>query len=176
MIQRGNRLRLLLEPPHPLRIARKRRWQNLHRHITIQPRIARPIHLAHPASACWCHDLVRTEFGARGDRHLCRAIIAFAALAMIAPKLEGWPKITGPNLFGPVWPVIFGFTGPICARALKSFHLLESRLRGHHDWPVKPTIRELKCVVAPLDILVEALYRHLECLLKNKENASGYCK
>src|ERR1700757_3532692 len=26
-----------------------------------------------------------------------------------------------------VWPVIFGFTGPICARALKSFHLLELR-------------------------------------------------
>jgi len=75
-----------------------------------------------------------------------------------------------------VWPVIFGFTGPICARALKSFHLLELRPRRHHDWPVKPTIRELKCVVAPLDILVEALYRRLECLLKNKENASGYCK
>jgi len=41
-----------------------------------------------------------------------------------------------------VWPVIFGFTGPICARALKSFHLLELRPRGHHDWPVKPTNRE----------------------------------
>src|SRR4029077_5710228 len=40
-----------------------------------------------------------------------------------------------------VWPVIFGFTGPICARALKSFHLLELRPRGHHDWPVKPTTR-----------------------------------
>jgi hypothetical protein len=71
MIQRGNRLRLLLEPPHPLRIARKRRRQDLHRHVPIQPRIARPIHLAHPASASWCHDLVRTEFGARGERHLC---------------------------------------------------------------------------------------------------------
>ncbi len=40
-----------------------------------------------------------------------------------------------------VWPVIFGLTGPICARALKSFHLFELRPRGHHDWPVKPTIR-----------------------------------
>src|SRR5260370_37216679 len=35
-----------------------------------------------------------------------------------------------------VWPVIFGLTGPICARALKSFHLFELRPRGHHDWPV----------------------------------------
>ena len=39
-----------------------------------------------------------------------------------------------------VWPVIFGITGPICARALKSLHLLELRPRGHHDWPVMPTI------------------------------------
>ena len=40
-----------------------------------------------------------------------------------------------------VWLVIFGLTGPICARAHKSFYLLELRPRGHHDWPVKPTIR-----------------------------------
>ena len=39
-----------------------------------------------------------------------------------------------------VWPVIFGLTGPICARALKSLHLFELHARGHHDWPVKPTI------------------------------------
>ena len=37
-----------------------------------------------------------------------------------------------------VWPVIFGLTGPIYARALKSFHLFELP-RGHHDWLVKPT-------------------------------------
>ncbi len=42
-----------------------------------------------------------------------------------------------------VWPVIFGLTGPICARALKSLHPLELRPRGHHDWPVKPTNRDL---------------------------------
>src|ERR1700694_1252184 len=35
-------------------------------------------------------------------------------------------------------PVIFGITGPICERALKSLHLLELRPRGHHDWPVMP--------------------------------------
>src|ERR1700694_3718458 len=38
-----------------------------------------------------------------------------------------------------VWPVIFGITGPIWERALKSLHLLELRPRGHHDWPVMPT-------------------------------------
>src|SRR5215469_11764559 len=40
-----------------------------------------------------------------------------------------------------VWPVIFGLTGPICARALKSLDLFELLPRGHHDWPVKPTSR-----------------------------------
>jgi hypothetical protein len=42
-----------------------------------------------------------------------------------------------------VWPVIVGLTGPICVRALKSFGLLELQRRGHHDWPVKPTIHNL---------------------------------
>jgi hypothetical protein len=37
--------------------------------------------------------------------------------------------------------LLFGLTGPICARALKSFHLIELRPRGHHDWPVKLVIR-----------------------------------
>ncbi len=46
-----------------------------------------------------------------------------------------------------VWPVNFGITGSICARALKSLHLLELRPRGHHDWPVMPTDRpESPCV------------------------------
>jgi hypothetical protein len=49
-----------------------------------------------------------------------------------------------------VWLVIFGLTGPICARALKSFHLLELRPRGHHDWPVKPTNRRVWLQLADL--------------------------
>src|SRR5215470_180175 len=38
-----------------------------------------------------------------------------------------------------VWPVIFGLTGPICARALKSQHTFKLHSRGHQDWPVKLT-------------------------------------
>src|SRR5438309_2310378 len=34
-----------------------------------------------------------------------------------------------------------GLTGPIRARAVKSQFLQKLDLRGHHDWPVKPTIR-----------------------------------
>src|SRR6266705_2614810 len=66
-------------------------------------------------------------------------------------------KILGPNLFGPhfsvslsnqtVWPVIFGLTGPICARALKSLHLLGLRLRGHHGQLSRPSGIRLDCGV-----------------------------
>ena len=33
-------------------------------------------------------------------------------------------------------------TGPICARAPIPRHRNELSLRGHHDWPLKPTIRQ----------------------------------
>jgi hypothetical protein len=33
---------------------------------------------------------------------------------------------------------IFGFNGPICARAPNLQPKNELSLRGHHDWPVKP--------------------------------------
>ena len=42
-----------------------------------------------------------------------------------------------------VWPVIFGITGPICARALNLKMPAKLGLRGHHDWPVMPTIHPL---------------------------------
>ena len=59
--------------------------------------------------------------------------------------LSVWLKITGPNLLAPqsqrkrlnnqaVWPVIFGLTGPICARALNLKIRLRLSMRGHHDW------------------------------------------
>src|SRR5438309_7161760 len=53
-----------------------------------------------------------------------------------------------------VWPVIFGLTGPICARAPKSFHPLELRPRGHHDWPVSAVklVDDLAGGVPPVQI------------------------
>jgi len=35
---------------------------------------------------------------------------------------------------------------------------------------------EARCVRARLDILLEAVYRHLECLLKKSARASNCCK
>ena len=46
-----------------------------------------------------------------------------------------------------VWPVIFGLTGPICARALKSQHSFNLDSRGHQDWPVKLVIREKSAAI-----------------------------
>src|SRR5437588_12175194 len=46
-----------------------------------------------------------------------------------------------------VWIGIFGLPGPICARALKSPHLLELRPRGHRDWPVnqaRQTVQQVR--------------------------------
>ena len=46
-----------------------------------------------------------------------------------------------------VWLGIFALPGPICARALKSPHLLELRPRGHRDWPVnqaRQTVQQVR--------------------------------
>ena len=73
-----------------------------------------------------------------------------------------------------VWPVIFGLTGPICARALKSFHLFELQPRGHHDWPVKPTIRELSDEKRVLAVLIAARLM-MEYNIQPTCQASGSC-
>jgi Phage integrase family len=56
--------------------------------------------------------------------------------------------------------------------ALASSRILEPGARLWKD--CRPS--ESYAVVAHLDILMEALYRHLECLLKNRKNASSCCK
>jgi hypothetical protein len=65
-IERRQRLRLAREARQPLRIGGKRLWQDLDRDVAIQPRVARPIDLAHATSADWGEDLVRAEAGAGG--------------------------------------------------------------------------------------------------------------
>ena len=53
-----------------LRGSREVRRQDLDRHRALQPRVPRPIHLSHPARADRRDDLVRSESGAGGKRHL----------------------------------------------------------------------------------------------------------
>ena len=72
MIQCGERLRLAFEPREPVRIGGKELRQDLDGHVAIELRIARPIHLAHSASANGAGDLVRAEACAdlQGQREL----------------------------------------------------------------------------------------------------------
>ena len=51
MRQRRDRQSLALEPRQGIRIRRERLRQNLDRHLALQLRIPRPIHLSHPARA-----------------------------------------------------------------------------------------------------------------------------
>ena len=65
----GDRLGLALEALAGFGRGREVRRQNFDRDGSLQPRVARPVDLAHPARAERRQDLVRTETGPRGKRH-----------------------------------------------------------------------------------------------------------
>ncbi len=60
---------LLLEATQSVGVGRKRRRQNLDRHLAAEPRIQRPVHLAHPACPQRRQDLVRTELRTGSEYH-----------------------------------------------------------------------------------------------------------
>ena len=59
---------LLLEAVEAIDMGRKDAGQDLDRYVTPEPRIARPVHLAHAARAERGHDLVGPEASARFQR------------------------------------------------------------------------------------------------------------
>ena len=61
MVQRGGRARFLLEALHAIGVGRDGRGEDLEGDLTIQPRIARAKHFAHPARANRAENFVRTE-------------------------------------------------------------------------------------------------------------------
>ena len=61
MIQCRQCLRLLLESAQPIRIACEILRQHLHRHVAIEPRVARPKHFPHPARAYRGDDFIGTN-------------------------------------------------------------------------------------------------------------------
>ena len=61
MIERREHARFALEPGETVRIRRKGGRQHLDRHIAAQRRIARPVHLAHPAFANSRRNHVRSQ-------------------------------------------------------------------------------------------------------------------
>ncbi len=70
MIQTRNSSCFTLEALLPDGIGRKLSRNNLDRNCSIQPRVPRAIHLAHPARAQRRHDLVRPKFAPGCERHL----------------------------------------------------------------------------------------------------------
>ena len=69
MIQRGEDFRFALKPRHSFRVSNEGLRQDLDGDIAIEPRVARPIHFAHPASPEGRENLVRTEARAIGQGH-----------------------------------------------------------------------------------------------------------
>ena len=70
MVERGEQLRLAPEARHALRIVDEARWQCFQRDITIQPRVARAIDLAHPSDAEQRTNLVGPQPGSRREGHV----------------------------------------------------------------------------------------------------------
>src|SRR5438093_2704493 len=73
MIERGQQLRLALEARGALGIRNERIGQGLDRDVATKPRVARAIHLAHPARANRLQDLVGAKPRARTERHPVRS-------------------------------------------------------------------------------------------------------
>ena len=65
VVERPRRLRLLLESPETIGIAARRVAQDLDRHFPRQPRVPRPVHLAHAPRPEGRQDLVGPEPHAR---------------------------------------------------------------------------------------------------------------
>ena len=72
VVERGHGERLAREALAAIGIRGRDVGQHLEGDLALQPRIARPIDLSHPAGAEQRHDFVRTEPGARVKRHGAR--------------------------------------------------------------------------------------------------------
>ena len=72
VVERSHGERLACEPLAALRIRGGDIGQDLQRDLALEPRITRPIDLAHSADAKQRHDFVRTKPGARAKRHGAR--------------------------------------------------------------------------------------------------------
>ena len=67
MIERGHGHRLAAQTLARVRVSRQLAWQELDRDLTIEPRVAGAIDLAHAAGPDRRDDLVRAEAAARNN-------------------------------------------------------------------------------------------------------------
>ena len=95
MIERGEHLRFALKPREPLGIGRERVGQDLQRDVATELRVARAIHLAHPARAEQADDLVDAERAAGFEGHAGRVMANYTRCASMA-RQEG-PRTAKPS-------------------------------------------------------------------------------
>ena len=88
--QRGGRAGLLLETLEPLLVCCEIRGKDLDRDVPAQPRVPRPVNLAHPAGADGRDNLVWTESRAGGERHEWRDLVKSPASRK--PRASGFPS------------------------------------------------------------------------------------
>ncbi len=69
VVERGQDLGLALEAAQPVGVGGDRLGQHLDRHLAVEPRVARPVDLAHAAGAERGEDFVGAEARAQGERH-----------------------------------------------------------------------------------------------------------
>ena len=69
MIQRGQNLGFALEPRHALGVGGEGFGQDFQRHVAAQLRVARAIHLAHPARANLIEGFIGADFRSANQRH-----------------------------------------------------------------------------------------------------------
>jgi hypothetical protein len=86
VIERGEDLCFPLEAREAVRIGGEGFWQNLERDIPIQLRVARAIHLAHPARTDGSENLAGTKVSAGCQRHASRLIPAMKSLGAKGEK------------------------------------------------------------------------------------------
>jgi hypothetical protein len=70
--QGGDGARLLLEPAQPLGVVTGFGGKNLERDLTGEPRVPRPVHLAHPAGAQSAAHFVGAQTGSVAENHRAR--------------------------------------------------------------------------------------------------------
>jgi len=100
MIERRERLRLALETHQAIGVEGKRLRQDLERNITIEPRVAGPVDLAHPASTERRREGVGPEPGSRrqhSSNHPASVMTGNIPAAISVnrerrhPDGQGWP-------------------------------------------------------------------------------------
>ena len=88
MVQAGNGFRFALKSLLAHRIGGKLSWQNLHRHIALQPRIPRSVHFTHPARTERVQDLVGSQPNTTGECHL--AAILHRTTFVTPTQIRDW--------------------------------------------------------------------------------------